>query len=143
MSASSDLMLGDAGQVLAEEFGTENPLVHSSGRHSFSKTQRRPSRTSSSDVRECCLILYHQSYCYVSFSCQKPSDYSPPAGEWVQKEEIIPEEDSLVAPDPPDAEGRPSRLLNVAGFIIVTEFCERLAYYGFAGSLVLFFQVLN
>ena len=27
------------------------------------------------------------------------------------------------------------------GFIIVTEFCERVAYYGFAGSLVLFFQV--
>ena len=26
------------------------------------------------------------------------------------------------------------------GFIIITEFCERLAYYGFAGSLVLFFQ---
>ena len=29
---------------------------------------------------------------------------------------------------------------NVAGFIIITEFCERLAYYGFAGSLVLLFQ---
>ena len=28
----------------------------------------------------------------------------------------------------------------VAGFIIITEFCERLAYYGFAGSLVLLFQ---
>ena len=28
----------------------------------------------------------------------------------------------------------------VAGVIIVTEFCERLAYYGLAGSLVLFFQ---
>ena len=28
----------------------------------------------------------------------------------------------------------------VAGYIIVQEFCERLAYYGFAGSLVLFFQ---
>jgi len=28
----------------------------------------------------------------------------------------------------------------VDGFIIITEFCERLAYYGFAGSLVLFFQ---
>lgn len=43
-------------------------------------------------------------------------------------------------PDPSDAANRPSRLFNVAGFIIVTEFCERLAYYGFAGSLVLFFQ---
>jgi dipeptide/tripeptide permease len=44
-------------------------------------------------------------------------------------------------PDPPDAVGRPSKLKGTAGFIIVTEFCERLAYYGFAGSLVLFFQV--
>jgi peptide/histidine transporter 3/4 len=33
-----------------------------------------------------------------------------------------------------------SKLRNVVGFIIVTEFCERIAYYGFAGSLVLFFQ---
>jgi dipeptide/tripeptide permease len=31
-------------------------------------------------------------------------------------------------------------LRNVAGFILVTEFCERIAYYGFSGSLVLFFQ---
>jgi dipeptide/tripeptide permease len=31
-------------------------------------------------------------------------------------------------------------LRSVAGYIIITEFCERLAYYGFAGSLVLFFQ---
>jgi hypothetical protein len=29
-----------------------------------------------------------------------------------------------------------SKLRNVVGFIIVTEFCERIAYYGFAGSLV-------
>lgn len=35
---------------------------------------------------------------------------------------------------------RPSVLMNTASYIIVTEFCERLAYYGFAGSLVLFFQ---
>jgi solute carrier family 15 (peptide/histidine transporter), member 3/4 len=35
---------------------------------------------------------------------------------------------------------RKSTLKTVASFIIVTEFCERLAYYGFAGSLVLFFQ---
>ena len=31
-------------------------------------------------------------------------------------------------------------LINVTGYIIVMEFCERLAYYGLAGSLVLFFQ---
>lgn len=35
---------------------------------------------------------------------------------------------------------RPSVLFTTASYIIVTEFCERLAYYGFAGSLVLFFQ---
>jgi hypothetical protein len=44
-------------------------------------------------------------------------------------------------PDPADADTRPSVLTGVAGYIIVTEFCERLAYFGFAGSLVLFFQV--
>lgn len=33
-----------------------------------------------------------------------------------------------------------STLKSVTSYIIVTEFCERLAYYGFAGSLVLFFQ---
>ena len=33
-----------------------------------------------------------------------------------------------------------SVLLNKASYIIATEFCERLAYYGFAGSLVLFFE---
>ena len=35
---------------------------------------------------------------------------------------------------------RKSVLKGVAGYIIVAEFCERLAYFGFAGSLVLFFQ---
>lgn len=30
--------------------------------------------------------------------------------------------------------GRKSKLYSVAGYIIVTEFCERLAYYGFSGS---------
>ena len=43
-------------------------------------------------------------------------------------------------PDPPDAADRKSVLIHVDGFIIINEFCERLAYYGFAGSLVLFFQ---
>eukprot|EP01035_Chromulina_nebulosa_P019152 gene19152-24993_t len=43
-------------------------------------------------------------------------------------------------PDPIDASTRKSVLMNTAGYIIVTEFCERLTYYGFAGSLVLFFQ---
>ncbi len=37
-------------------------------------------------------------------------------------------------------EQKPSVLKNIASYIIATEFCERLAYYGFAGSLVLFFQ---
>jgi len=41
-------------------------------------------------------------------------------------------------------EDRPSVLKTRAIYIIATEFCERLAYYGFAGSLVLFFEtVLN
>ena len=31
-------------------------------------------------------------------------------------------------------------LFRLIDFIIKTEFCERLAYYGLAGSLVLFFQ---
>lgn len=31
-------------------------------------------------------------------------------------------------------------LRTVAIYIIANEFCERLAFYGFAGSLVLFFQ---
>lgn len=35
---------------------------------------------------------------------------------------------------------RPNPLFHSAIFIIVTEFCERVAYYGFAGSVVLFFQ---
>ena len=35
---------------------------------------------------------------------------------------------------------RKSRLWTVASYIITTEFCERLCYYGFAGSLVYFFQ---
>jgi hypothetical protein len=52
------------------------------------------------------------------------------------------EEEAIVYdPDPEDAKDRKSILLNTAGYIIVTEFCERVAYYGFAGSLVLFFQV--
>ena len=39
-----------------------------------------------------------------------------------------------------DDEDRPSTLTTITPYILVTEFCERLAYYGFAGSLVLFFQ---
>lgn len=39
-----------------------------------------------------------------------------------------------------EIEKRPSVLKTTASYIIVTEFCERLAYYGFAGSLVLFFE---
>ncbi|CAM9506803.1 unnamed protein product [Chrysoparadoxa australica] len=35
---------------------------------------------------------------------------------------------------------RPSTLLRVTSFIIATEFCERLAYYGLDGSLVLLFS---
>lgn len=47
-------------------------------------------------------------------------------------------EDSMSSPL---AGSRPSVLKTTASYIIATEFCERLAYYGFAGSLVLFFEV--
>jgi MFS family permease len=39
-----------------------------------------------------------------------------------------------------DKEKRESVLKTTASYIIATEFCERLAYYGFAGNLVLFFE---
>ena len=38
-------------------------------------------------------------------------------------------------------ERRPSVLYNVVSFIVVTEFFESSAYYGFEASLVLFMQV--
>ncbi len=34
-----------------------------------------------------------------------------------------------------------STLKSIASYIIITECCERMAYYGFAGSLVLFFEM--
>jgi peptide/histidine transporter 3/4 len=52
----------------------------------------------------------------------------------------MPKLDELESPLVEEAERRPSVLSGVASYIIATEFCERLAYYGFAGSLVLFFQ---
>lgn len=48
------------------------------------------------------------------------------------------EEDDMMLSQP--LKDHPSTLRNVASYIIATEFCERLAYYGFAGSLVLFFE---
>jgi hypothetical protein len=54
---------------------------------------------------------------------------------------FIMRESQVYEPDPLDASTRKSVLKTVAGYILITEFCERLAYYGFAGSLVLFFQV--
>lgn len=35
----------------------------------------------------------------------------------------------------PKSAPRRSKLASVAGYIIVTEFCERLAYYGFSGGV--------
>jgi solute carrier family 15 (peptide/histidine transporter), member 3/4 len=49
-------------------------------------------------------------------------------------EKPLKEKEYLIDPN------RPSTLHSIASYIIITEFCERLAYYGFAGSLVLFFQ---
>jgi hypothetical protein len=51
--------------------------------------------------------------------------------------------EDFIDTEPQDADNRKSVLTSVAGYIIVTEFCERLAYYGFAGSLVLFLQVIT
>ena len=51
--------------------------------------------------------------------------------------------EDFIDTEPQDADNRKSVLTTVAGYIIVTEFCERLAYYGFAGSLVLFLQVIS
>ena len=41
----------------------------------------------------------------------------------------------LISPDPPR-----NVFLSVCSFIIVAEFCERLAYYGLTGSLTIFFK---
>lgn len=41
---------------------------------------------------------------------------------------------------PQEGARRGSVLLSVCMYIIVCEFCERLAYYGLAGSLVLLLQ---
>jgi hypothetical protein len=59
--------------------------------------------------------------------------------------EYEPESDSLMKDhnqkgDIDSKINRSSVLYGVTSYIIVTEFCERLAYYGLAGSLVLFFQ---
>jgi dipeptide/tripeptide permease len=42
--------------------------------------------------------------------------------------------------EPPDADTRRSVFRNVSGFFLTSEFFERMAFYGFAGSLVLYFQ---
>jgi hypothetical protein len=48
--------------------------------------------------------------------------------------------DSNGLEDDPSVAKRPSVLYGSAGYIILTEFCERLAYNSLAGSLILFFQ---
>lgn len=47
---------------------------------------------------------------------------------------LLPEGERLSSSSDKCQVKRRSTLLHVTGFIIVTEFCERLAYYGFAGE---------
>ena len=60
-----------------------------------------------------------------------------PFASTTEYEGLLDENDAKSSVDDND---RPSVLKGTAGYIIVTEFCERLAYFGFAGSIVLFFQ---
>lgn len=91
--------------------------------------QRLPSNDSD-EVRKCGVVELSdvvQDLVQVDF-------ISPTNSNALQGGDIYP-------PDPADGVDRRSVFLNVTGYILVTEFCERLAYYGFAGNLVLFFQV--
>lgn len=61
----------------------------------------------------------------------------------VRKKTHLQEEQTHLLPTTKEeANCRPRRsiILNVCSFILVTEFCERLAYYGLSGSLPIFFH---
>lgn len=49
------------------------------------------------------------------------------------------DEDAAAAPLDKNGKKKKSIILNVCLFILITEFCERLAYYGLSGSLIAFF----
>jgi hypothetical protein len=51
-----------------------------------------------------------------------------------------PKEGSSASADGGEGGKKRSVLLSVCSFILLTEFCERLSYFGLAGSLVLLFQ---
>lgn len=54
-----------------------------------------------------------------------------------EKQALLPVENASSSPDPPRSK---SIIMSVCSFILVTEFCERLAYYGLTGSLPIFFR---
>ncbi|RLN70576.1 hypothetical protein BBJ28_00008886 [Nothophytophthora sp. Chile5] len=63
---------------------------------------------------------------------KRPALQDPPnVGETAS---LLPVKQSSAGPPPK------SIILNVCSFILVTEFCERLAYYGLSGSLPIFFH---
>ena len=70
--------------------------------------------------------------------CAQNEQYSP----LNEGNKVTAGSEDFIDTEPQDSDNRKSVLTSVAGYIIVTEFCERLAYYGFAGSLVLFLQVI-
>jgi len=57
-----------------------------------------------------------------------------------QRLPLIPEETAVLTRFPHATRSKGSTFLHVALFIIACEFCERLAYWSIAGSMVLFFQ---
>ncbi|GLD97168.1 hypothetical protein PINS_up005851 [Pythium insidiosum] len=67
----------------------------------------------------------------------KPKRASQTAARKAETESLLP-----VAASPEASSSTPHKsiILNVCSFILVTEFCERLAYYGLTGSLPIFFR---
>ncbi|CAN0152108.1 unnamed protein product, partial [Hapterophycus canaliculatus] len=58
---------------------------------------------------------------------QHPQERHHGEGSTQQEEQLLRQGDDA-------GKGRKSKLRTVAGYIIVTEFCERLAYYGLSGA---------
>ena len=63
----------------------------------------------------------------------------PPLPDWDSSVKRRPASGSPKKRDETEGEKRKSIILNVCLFILITEFCERLAYYGLSGSLIAFF----
>lgn len=70
----------------------------------------------------------------------KPKHLDRPASGRKIEENDQEEEDSIFPPLlKSKKKSKRSKILSVCSFILVTEFCERLAYYGLSGSLIAFF----